>query len=97
MWTSTLSTALAMVLFTTRKSTLACRITCFSQVVQYASAKYGSLSCLELLVTLKAIDLNMRDRIDQDTPLHKAVQYKEDYDIAIAMVDQLLAAGADPR
>lgn len=55
------------------------------------------MSCLELLVTLKAIDLNMRDRIDQDTPLHKAVQYKEDYDIAIAMVDQLLEAGADPR
>ncbi|KAI7876212.1 ankyrin [Lichtheimia hyalospora FSU 10163] len=61
------------------------------------AAKYGSLSCLELLVTLKAIDLNMRDRIDLDTPLHKAVQYKEDGDIAIAMVDQLLEAGADPR
>lgn len=69
----------------------------FLQEVRYKSAKYGSLSCLELLVTLKAIDLNMRDRIDQDTPLHKAVQYKEDYDIAIAMVDQLLEAGADPR
>ncbi|KAI7862021.1 hypothetical protein BDF14DRAFT_1737239, partial [Spinellus fusiger] len=32
-----------------------------------------------------------------DTPLHKAVQYTEDADVAMAMVDVLLQADADPR
>ncbi|KAL0095511.1 hypothetical protein F4703DRAFT_1727025, partial [Phycomyces blakesleeanus] len=32
-----------------------------------------------------------------DTPLHQAVQYTDEPDIALAMVDVLLQASADPR
>lgn len=62
------------------------------------SAKAGSIGCLELLVNLDDIDLNVKNRLEGDTPLHKAVQYQdEDLPMAIAMVEILLEGGADPR
>ncbi|KAG2227157.1 hypothetical protein INT45_003887, partial [Circinella minor] len=61
------------------------------------AASFGSLECMEILVNLKGINLNARNRIEKDTPLHKAVHYHDEKDIALAMVDLLLEAGADPR
>ncbi|CDH50714.1 predicted protein [Lichtheimia corymbifera JMRC:FSU:9682] len=61
------------------------------------AAKAGSIGCLELLVNLDDIDLNVKNRLEGDTPLHKAVQYQdEDLPMAIAMVEILLEGGADP-
>ncbi|KAI9315934.1 ankyrin [Dichotomocladium elegans] len=61
------------------------------------AAKYGSLACLHVLLTVENIKLNTKDRIEQDTPLHKAVKYKDDHDTAIAIVQALLEAGCDAR
>ncbi|KAG0169778.1 hypothetical protein DFQ28_002921 [Apophysomyces sp. BC1034] len=61
------------------------------------AAQFGALICLEILVTVKNIKLNAKNRVEGNTPLHKAVLYNDDPDIALAMVDVLLEAGADPR
>ncbi|KAG0174371.1 hypothetical protein DFQ28_006647 [Apophysomyces sp. BC1034] len=64
----------------------------------HIAAKTGSLGCLELLVNLDDIDLDVVNRLEGDTPLHSAVQYQDqDLDMAVAMVELLLAAEADPR
>lgn len=61
-------------------------------------AKAGAIGCLEILVNLDDIELDVQNRLEGDTPLHKAVQYQtEDVEMATAMVELLLAAGADPR
>ncbi|KAI8975079.1 ankyrin [Mycotypha africana] len=61
------------------------------------AAKNGSIGCLEALVNHDDIDLDMKNRIEGDTPLHLAVQYaNEDHEMATAMVELLLAGGADP-
>ncbi|KAI8994812.1 ankyrin repeat-containing domain protein [Pilobolus umbonatus] len=59
-------------------------------------AKYGSLSCLEILLKVPGINVNMRNK-QGNTPLHLAVQYEDDYEVALNMVDLLIDAGADPR
>ena len=66
-------------------------------LLSYNSASFGSLECMEILVNLEGINLNVRNRIEKDTPLHKAVHYHDEKNIALAMVDLLLEAGADPR
>lgn len=43
------------------------------------------------------IDLDIKNTVEGDTPLHKAVVYDEDPEIAIAIVELLLEAEADPR
>jgi ankyrin repeat protein len=59
-------------------------------------AKYGSLACLEWLVNLDDIDLNIKNRMEGNTPLHCAVEFQtQDVDTAAAMVDILLQGGAD--
>jgi uncharacterized protein len=60
-------------------------------------AKHGSLDCLELLVGHEGIDLDIKNTLEGDTPLHKAVEFSDDPDVAIAMVELLLEAEADPR
>ncbi|KAI8578253.1 hypothetical protein K450DRAFT_247959 [Umbelopsis ramanniana AG] len=61
------------------------------------AAKHGSLDCLELLVGHDGIDLDIKNTLEGDTPLHKAVEFADDPDVAIAMVEILLEAEADPR
>ncbi|KAI8083094.1 ankyrin repeat-containing domain protein [Halteromyces radiatus] len=63
--------------------------------LHYAT-KYGALACLELLVRVAGIHMNSKNAIG-DTPLHNAVQYKDDPEIALEMVNILLDAGANPR
>ena len=65
---------------------------------QTISAKAGSIGCLELLVNVDDIEIDVKNRLEGDTPLHKAVQHQdEDLPMAVAMVELLLEAGADPR
>ncbi|KAJ2957444.1 hypothetical protein NQZ79_g6873 [Umbelopsis isabellina] len=61
------------------------------------AAKHGALNCLEKLVNHDDIDLDIKNTVEGDTPLHKAVVYDEDPEIAIAIVELLLEAEADPR
>ncbi|ORX54073.1 ankyrin repeat protein [Hesseltinella vesiculosa] len=64
----------------------------------HLAAKSGALGCLEHLVNLDDIDLNIKNRMEGYTPLHFAVEYqKEDVEMAIAMVDILLQGGSDPK
>ncbi|KAI7901353.1 ankyrin [Cokeromyces recurvatus] len=62
------------------------------------AAKSGSIGCLEVLVNYDDIDLDMKNLLEGETPLHIAVQYaNEDHEMAAAMVELLLAAGANPQ
>ena len=68
------------------------------QVTGIISAKGGSIECLEALVNLDDIDLDIKDHMEGNTPLHKAVEYQsKDVQVAECMVDLLLQGGADPR
>ncbi|KAF7732029.1 hypothetical protein EC973_007134 [Apophysomyces ossiformis] len=64
----------------------------------HIAAKTGSWECLELLVNEDDIDLDLKNRLEGDTPLHHAVQYQDqDDEIALVMAEMLVEAGADPR
>lgn len=60
--------------------------------------KTGSIGCLEVLVNHDEVDLDIPNTLQGETPLHLAVQYAtQDHEMAAAMVELLLAGGADPR
>ncbi|KAI8051074.1 ankyrin repeat-containing domain protein [Gilbertella persicaria] len=61
------------------------------------AARFGSLTCLELLLEQPGIQVNARNKKEGNTPLHLAVQYEDDPEVAVAMVSALLDKGADPR
>ncbi|KAJ1976284.1 hypothetical protein H4R33_006474 [Dimargaris cristalligena] len=64
------------------------------------AAQCGSLDCLKILLThpnTTGLDVNPRNRIEGDTPMHKAVIYADDPAVAFDMVKLLLDAGADPN
>ncbi|RUO96861.1 ankyrin repeat-containing domain protein [Jimgerdemannia flammicorona] len=64
--------------------------------LHYAT-KFGSLNCLDLLVEHNDIDVNIKNRLEEDTPLHLAIAYKDDPDVALAIIESLLDCKADPR
>ncbi|EPB86294.1 hypothetical protein HMPREF1544_06936 [Mucor circinelloides 1006PhL] len=62
------------------------------------AAKAGSIGCLEVLVNHDDINLDIKNTLEGQTPLHIAVQYaNQDHEMALAMVELLLAGGADPK
>ncbi|KAI8880992.1 ankyrin [Backusella circina FSU 941] len=62
------------------------------------AAKTGSIGCLEALVNEEDIILDIQNRLEGETPLHLAVKYAdEDAEMADALVELLLAGGADPN
>jgi ankyrin repeat protein len=65
--------------------------------MHFYSARFGSLTCLEILVGVEGVDVNIQNKKEGNTPLHLAVQYEEDPEVALSMVDILLDSGADPR
>jgi ankyrin repeat protein len=56
----------------------------------------GSLACLELLVRVAGIEINRKNTRGR-TPLHYAVTFQDDTDVALEMVNVLLDAGANPK
>lgn len=52
---------------------------------------------MEILVKVPDVNVNIQNKTEGNTPLHLAVQYEEDYEVAISIVDILLDSGADPR
>ncbi|KAG0043538.1 hypothetical protein BGZ83_011289 [Gryganskiella cystojenkinii] len=57
------------------------------------AARYGSTECLDVLLYFEGIDVNIKNRLEGETPLHKAAAY-EDPDIALQMVETLINGGA---
>lgn len=46
-------------------------------------AHFGSLTAAELLLQQPNIKVNLQNKLELDTPLHKAVQYKDDPSVAL--------------
>ncbi|CAG8521663.1 3566_t:CDS:2 [Diversispora eburnea] len=61
------------------------------------AAQYGSLSALELILQQPNVNIDARNRLLQETPLHKAVQYTDDPSVSYEIVQLLIDYGADPR
>ncbi|KAI9852368.1 MAG: hypothetical protein M1838_000890 [Thelocarpon superellum] len=68
----------------------------------HLAASYGSYEVLDALLDHEGLEVDPIDRLESDTPLHKAVRYVNDlsrdrWDDALQLVELLLDAGADPR
>jgi hypothetical protein len=61
-----------------------------------------AVEVLDLLLDQEGLEIDELDRMEKDTPLHKAVRYsnsleKNDWEHGLSIVDILLDAGCDPR
>ncbi|MCJ1238085.1 hypothetical protein MMC14_006074 [Varicellaria rhodocarpa] len=68
----------------------------------HLAASYGSYDVLDVLLDQEDLEVDPIDRLDADTPLHKAVRFineqsKTDWENVSSLVELLLDAGADPR
>lgn len=66
----------------------------------YTNAKTDEV--LDILLDQEGLEVDPLDRLDGDTPLHKAVRYvneleRSQWQAGAAVVELLLDAGADPR
>jgi uncharacterized protein len=57
---------------------------------------------LDLLLDQEGLEIDELDRMEKDTPLHKAVRFTneldtKEWDVGRQVVDILLDAGCDPR
>jgi hypothetical protein len=57
---------------------------------------------LDLLLDQEGLEVDPLDRLEGDTPLHKAVRFvnelsKNDWEAGLSVVELLTDAGADPR
>jgi len=70
--------------------------------VLHVAATSGSYEVLDMLLDQEGLEIDNVDRMEQDTPLHKAVRHvnlleKEEWPAGHQIVDILLDAGCDPR
>lgn len=69
----------------------------------HLAASYGSYEVLDVLLDQEGLEIDEVDRMEADTPLHKAVRYVNSLspvewaDAGHAIVEILLDAGCDPR
>ncbi|KAF2680302.1 hypothetical protein K458DRAFT_407330 [Lentithecium fluviatile CBS 122367] len=69
----------------------------------HVAATYGSYEVLDILLDQEGLEIDEIDRLERDTPLHKAVRYvnsleKSEWEpVGHPIVDILLDAGCDPR
>ncbi|KAI9881134.1 MAG: hypothetical protein M1830_008292 [Pleopsidium flavum] len=68
----------------------------------HLAATYGSYEVVDTLLDQEGLEVDPLDRLEEDTPLHKAVRFvnglaKGEWEDGKAMVELLLDAGADPR
>lgn len=68
----------------------------------HVAATYGSYEVIDILLDQEGLEIDEIDRMEQDTPLHKAVRYtnslnKPDWPVGNAIIEILLDAGCDPR
>lgn len=60
----------------------------------------GSLDCLDVLLDQEGVEVDPRNRMEGDTPLHSAARLSAgngSEDEAREIIEMLLEAGADPR
>ncbi|EEB07753.1 hypothetical protein SJAG_02857 [Schizosaccharomyces japonicus yFS275] len=63
----------------------------------HVCAQYGSVECLDWLLDIEGLDVNIPNTMNHDTPLHVAVQYcLKDKVISLHMVEMLMEVGANP-
>ncbi|KAK3846202.1 MAG: ankyrin repeat-containing domain protein [Linnemannia gamsii] len=60
------------------------------------AARHGSTGCLEILLYYDGIDVNVINRLEGETPLHKAAAYS-DPEIALDMAQILVNGGASTK
>ncbi|OAK99192.1 ankyrin repeat domain-containing protein [Phaeosphaeriaceae sp. SRC1lsM3a] len=71
--------------------------------ILHVAATYGSYEVLDILLDQEGLEIDELDRMEQDTPLHKAVRYVNSLDKSEwashghPIVEILLDAGCDPR
>ncbi|KAG9190872.1 hypothetical protein G6011_08960 [Alternaria panax] len=68
----------------------------------HVAATYGSFEVIDMLLDQEGLEIDEIDRMEQDTPLHKAVRYVNSLEKAVwphghSIVAMLLDAGCDPR
>ncbi|KAF2092021.1 hypothetical protein K490DRAFT_61466 [Saccharata proteae CBS 121410] len=69
----------------------------------HVAATYGSYDVLDMLLDQEGLEIDEADRMERDTPLHKAVRYvnslsKDEWvEAGHPIVDILVDAGCDPR
>ncbi|KAF1829932.1 ankyrin repeat domain-containing protein [Decorospora gaudefroyi] len=68
----------------------------------HIAATYGSYEVMDILLDQEGIEIDELDRMEKDTPLHKAVRYtnsmdKREWPHGHTIVEILLDAGCDPR
>ncbi|KAJ1675603.1 hypothetical protein EV182_000949 [Spiromyces aspiralis] len=66
-----------------------------NMAIHYA-AQLGHVECLQLLASIKGLDINRPNRLEGNTPLHKAVSYPDER-TAHEMAKILIKHGADTR
>ncbi|KAG0238376.1 hypothetical protein BGW42_005609 [Actinomortierella wolfii] len=62
----------------------------------HIAARNGSAGVLEVLLYYDGINPNIANRLEGDTPLHKAASYP-DHELAHLMVQTLINGGANPK
>jgi len=67
--------------------------------VLHLAAGNGNYEVLDLLLDQEGLEIDELDRLQKETPLHKAVQFNNagDVDMGFHIVEILLDAGCDPR
>jgi len=70
--------------------------------VLHIAAAHGNYDILDLLLDQEGLEIDELDRLERDTPLHKAVRYvndlaKDEWESGLPVVEILLDAGCDPR
>ncbi|RPB15339.1 ankyrin repeat protein-like protein [Morchella conica CCBAS932] len=64
----------------------------------HMAAQHGSLEVLDHLLDQEGLEVDPINRMEQETPLHKAVQYaNKEKEHGVDVVEMLIDAGADPR
>ena len=68
----------------------------------HIAAAHGNYEILDLLLDQEGLEIDEVDRLEKDTPLHKAVRYvndlgKDEWESGLPIVEILLDAGCDPR
>ncbi|KAI4954475.1 hypothetical protein J4E91_002188 [Alternaria rosae] len=68
----------------------------------HVAATYGSFEVIDMLLDQEGLEIDEIDRMEQDTPLHKAVRYVNSLEKSVwphghSIVAMLLDAGCDPR
>ncbi|EOD52893.1 putative ankyrin repeat protein [Neofusicoccum parvum UCRNP2] len=70
--------------------------------VLHLAASNGSYEVLDILLDQEGLEIDEPDRMEKDTPLHKAVRFvnslsKDEWEQGHHIVDILVDAGCDPR